>query len=392
MQGHVSCIYCPFKQTQLTSVLDSIRQFPTSAIVAFLVAMLTALLVVRTLSWHRHLTLDSDHGPQRTHTKPTPRVGGIAVFAGVIAGYLMAHAGRQGLLWPLLLSGVPAFAFGLTEDLTKRVSVRARLLATMACGVLGYWLTGLSITDVQVPGVDWLLAFPVISVAFTAFAVGGLANSINIIDGMNGLAAGIVIVILASFAMVCSAMGDVDLMLTCLIMGSAVLGFMLVNWPSGKIFLGDGGAYFLGFSVAWLAVLMLWRHAEVSAWCPMLVCGLPILEVFFSMARRWRRRQNVGAPDALHLHSLVNRRVTRRLMPDASRLMQNSATGLIMCLAGILPAVIAVNWATDTPALVLGFVLCGLLYSSCYARVTQFRWCIRASTLRAASQVVSVSR
>jgi UDP-N-acetylmuramyl pentapeptide phosphotransferase/UDP-N-acetylglucosamine-1-phosphate transferase len=285
-------------------------------------------------------------------------------------------------MWPLLVASTPAFVFGLVEDLTKRVSVRARLLATMACGVLGWAITGLSITDVNVPGLDWLLGFTLFSVAFTAFAVGGVANAINIIDGFNGLASGTAIIILTSFGFMAIELRDPDLAYTCLILAGAVLGFGLVNWPLGKIFLGDGGAYFVGFALAWLAVLMTERHPEVSAWAPMLVCGYPVLEVLFSIRRRRRRGISAGEPDRLHLHSLVKCRVVRHLLPHASKRMRSSVTGALMWGAALLPAVIAVTWPTDTLVLALGFAVCAFLYSAVYARLTQFRWCLRAATLQ----------
>ena len=355
---------------------------PLSFLVSAGVSLLTTLLLLNTLRWHSHLSLDSEIGVQKNHNQPTPRVGGIGVVAGALVGLAVAHPGHQSLLWSTLLAGMPAFAFGLAEDLTKRVSVRARLLATLACGLVGYALTGYSITSVNVYGFDWLLSLTVVSVAFTAFAVGGAANALNIIDGMNGLACGTAIIMLAGLASIGNALGDTELALTCYILIGSIMGFFVVNWPFGRIFLGDGGAYFLGFSVAWVAVLLLARHSEVSAWSPLLICSPPILEVLFSMARRWRRRKKIGAPDCLHLHSLIKRRLTRRLLPGASRLARNSATGLIMLLAGLLPAFVAVHWAADTPMLVFGFVVCALLYSASYARLTQFRWCIRAPTTR----------
>jgi UDP-N-acetylmuramyl pentapeptide phosphotransferase/UDP-N-acetylglucosamine-1-phosphate transferase len=346
------------------------------------VSLAFAMLLVLTQRWHGHWSMDGTQGVQKFHSNPTPRVGGIAIVAAVLVGTLMTLPGRQSLLWPLLLASTPAFVFGLVEDLTKRVSVRARLLATMACGVLGWILTGLSITDADVLGLDWLLGFTVVSVAFTAFAVGGVANAINIIDGFNGLASGTAIIILTSFGFMASAAGDADLAYTSLILAGAVLGFGLVNWPLGKIFLGDGGAYFVGFAVAWVAVLMQARHPEVSAWAPMLVCAYPVLEVLFSILRRRRRRKSAGDADRLHLHSLVKRRVVRRLLPHASKLVRNSVTGAFMWGAALLPAAIAVSWPTDTPALVLGLALCAFLYSAVYARLTQFRWCLSASTLQ----------
>ncbi|MDB5743357.1 MAG: glycosyl transferase, family 4 [Polaromonas sp.] len=346
------------------------------------IAFLVALLLVYTKDWHGHFSMDSHEGVQKFHTHPTPRVGGIAIVAGIVTGYLFENPSRQALLGPLILAGIPAFAFGLLEDVTKRVSVRTRLLATMGCGVLGWTITGYSITDANMPGLDWLLGFTLFSVLFTAFAVGGIANAINIVDGFNGLAAGTVIIILAAFGVMATSLGDHDLAFVCLILAGAVLGFLMVNWPFGKIFLGDGGAYFVGFALAWLAVLILQRHTEISAWAPLLVCGFPILEVLFSIVRRRRRHLSPGNPDRLHLHSLVKRRLVRALLPNASSLTRNSATGAIMWFAALVPAVIAVNWATHTFMLVLGFLVCTLLYGAAYARLTQFCWFWKARNVR----------
>ena len=355
----------------------------SSVLIACGTSLVMALLLVCTQRLHGPLSMDSSIGIQKVHTRPTTRVGGIAIVGGVFAGAMVDGTWQHSLLWPLLLASIPAFAFGLTEDLTKRVSVQARLLATMACGVLGWAITGLSITSVDVPVLDWFLGLTILSVAFTAFAVGGIANAINIIDGFNGLAAGTTVIILVSFALVANRFGDAELVYACLVLVASVLGFGVVNWPFGKIFLGDGGAYFVGFSVAWLAVLMLARHSQISAWAPMVVCAYPVLEVGYSILRRKRRKLSPGKPDRLHLHSLIERRMVRRWLPNASTLLRNSTTGSVMWLAALLPAVIAVQSPINTYALAIGFVGCGFLYSALYARLTQFRWCFSAATLRA---------
>ena len=353
-----------------------------SALTAAAVSLLTALLLVLTKGWHGRHTMDFHTSIQKFHTVPTPRIGGIAIAFGLITGYfLLADSGKKFLLGPLIVAGIPALVFGLLEDVTKRISVRTRLLATMSCGVIGWAITGFSITDANMPGLDWLLSFTLVSVVFTAFASAGVANAINIIDGFNGLAAGTVLIILAAFGVISSALGDQDLSRVCLILAGAVLGFLMVNWPLGKIFMGDGGAYFVGFALAWMAVLLLQRHVEVSAWAPALTCGYPILEVLFSVARRRRRNLSPGDADRLHLHSLVKRRVVRFVLPQSSNLARNSLTGAIMWIAALIPAVISVIWPTQSLVLIFGFLVCAVLYSAFYARLTQFRWCISPATL-----------
>jgi UDP-N-acetylmuramyl pentapeptide phosphotransferase/UDP-N-acetylglucosamine-1-phosphate transferase len=352
------------------------------ALIAGAFSIAVAALLVLSKNWHGHLSMDSTFGVQKFHTDPTPRIGGIAIIGGLSLSCLFAQKSIQHLLWPLIVAGIPAFAFGLLEDLTKRVSVRARLLATMSCALLGWLITGYTITDVNVPGLDWMLSFSVFSILFTAFAVGGVANAINIIDGFNGLAAGTCVIILSGFAALSLSVGDHDLAYACLILAGAVMGFLLVNWPWGKLFLGDGGAYFVGFALAWIAVLLLARHAEVSAWAPLLVCAYPILEVGFSIHRRRKRGGSPGAPDRLHLHSLVKKRFVRKMLPNASNLVRNSVAGLIMWGAALVPAVLATTESHDSLELAFLFALCALLYSSVYARLTQFRWCVQPATMR----------
>lgn len=347
------------------------------------VAFAVAVALVLTKDHHGHISMDTQFGVQKFHTAPTPRVGGVAIVLGAACAYLAAPPGYfHGLFWPLLLASIPAFLFGLMEDLTKRVSVRTRLLATMASGIAGWLITGLSITDVNVWGLDYLLSFTLVSVVFTAFAVGGVANAINIIDGFNGLSGGTVIIALAGLASISLQAQDYEVARLCGVLALVTLGFLLVNWPWGKLFLGDGGAYFLGFALAWLSVLILSRNPEVSAWAPMLACGYPILEVGFSIWRRKKRHMSPGDPDRLHLHSLVKRRVVRRMLPHAHNTVRNSLTGALMWSAALGTALLAARYSQHTPSLLAATVFCAAVYSSIYARLTQFRWCISPATLK----------
>lgn len=346
------------------------------------VSLFLALSLVATKRWHGHLSEDSSFGIQKFHTDPTPRIGGVAIFGGVLAGYVWVDESHRQLLGPIILAGMPALFVGLMEDITKHIGVNARLLATIASGVLGWALTGISITSVDIPMVDTLLKLTVVSIAFTAFAVGGVANAINIVDGMNGLAAGTVIIILGSLGFLAHGAGDADLVAVCAVLAGTVVGFGLVNWPLGKIFLGDGGAYFIGFSLAWVAVLLVERNAQVLTWAVLLICCYPVLEVLYSMWRRGRRHRGVGVADRLHLHSLVKRRVyNRRLLPNASNRVRNSLTGATMWIATLTPAVLALIWAKNFVALIGSLLFYIFVYGTVYARLTQFRWVLLPRSL-----------
>ena len=322
------------------SFSDALTAVTTPLWVGGLVSFALSVLVVLTTRWHGFLSLDESAGVQKVHAHPTPRVGGLPRVLGLLAAVIVSPAELRDKLWPWLLAGSPAFAFGLAEDLTKRVGVMARLLATMGSGVLAWFITGYALSSVNVWGLDYLLQFTVVAVMFTAFAVGGVANSINIIDGLNGLASSMVLWALLGIAVLAASLGDKVLAGTCLIIAACVVGFFVVNWPLGKIFLGDGGSYFLGFALAWACVLLVERHSEVSAFAALLLCIHPVTEVLYSVYRRKVRNQHPGHPDRLHFHSLVKRRVMQGLLPRSSKTVRNSVGGALVGGMSLLPALL----------------------------------------------------
>ena len=358
--------------------MEFFYQFPFAISMAFLVSITVSLLLVWTKSWHGKFSLDFTQGIQKFHIHPTPRVGGIAIVFGVVMAYGTSTPDRQAFLGPLLLAGMPAFVFGLAEDVTKQVSVLARLLATMLSGALGWWITHVSITQVDIYLVDLLLSNLFISVLFTAFAIGGVANAINVIDGFHGLASGMVLLGLTGVAWIAMNVGDINLAYACISIAAAMLGFFVVNWPLGKIFLGDGGSYFGGFALAWVAVLMVERNTQVTPFAALLICIYPVVEVLFSIYRRRLKKANPGQPDKQHLHSLIMRRYVRRKVPVA---WQNPVTGLVLALMTV-PAVLMAFYfqhsAAGAALACLGFMLG---YVGIYARIVRRHWCSPISFL-----------
>jgi UDP-N-acetylmuramyl pentapeptide phosphotransferase/UDP-N-acetylglucosamine-1-phosphate transferase len=321
-------------------------------ILAFVASLIFSLWIVRSHHLHARYTADSDlSGVQKFHTVAVPRVGGIAIFLGVLlalsARYFQnTEVGTFSLL--LLFAALPAFISGLTEDLTKKVGVRIRLLATiLSAGLAGYFLNAW-LNSVQILGIDDLmLAYPLAAIAITCFAVGGVANAFNIIDGYNGLSSMVAVIILAGIAYVAFQVGDHAIMIAALAMIGALAGFLVLNYPRGLIFLGDGGAYLIGFWIAELSVLLTVRHPEVSKWFPLLLCIYPIFETLFTIYRRViLRRAHPGMPDASHLHQLIYRRIVRWSLgnnDDELKIQHNALTSpylWVLALLSVIPAIV----------------------------------------------------
>jgi len=337
------------------------------ALAAAALSLGLCLGLVATRRWHGRFTNDAPRGIQKFHAVPTPRIGGLALA--------LAYA----LVWPLLpaslrpawgligLAGALPLLAGLGEDLTGRVGVRYRLLATMGGGVLFALLTGYTMHKVNLPGVDWLLSFQICALLFTGFAMGGVANAINIIDGFNGLASGSLLIMLGAFAWVAHRLGDDLVFALAVLYGALVLGFFLVNFPFGKIFLGDGGAYFAGFLLAGLGVLLPMRNPETSAWTAILICAYPVIETLASMRRKARREgHSVGQPDRVHWHMLAYRHYARRLLPAGPVHLRNPATSVVTWPLPLLTGIFAAIAYESVLGSALLFFLTVFIYMQLY--------------------------
>ena len=359
---------------------------PTFAL-SFAVALIATLLIVRSARLHAGMSADNDlSGPQKFHARPVPRIGGVGIFAGVCVSALFLAFKRPEFRLEiafLLVCSLPAFASGLIEDFTKRVSPLRRLLATCLAAAMGVWLLGADIDHTSIPGLDVVAATTVGAFLLAVLVVTGVSNAINIIDGFNGLASMCCVLMLAGVAAVAMMVGDELIAAIALLVLAATLGFFVWNYPMGLVFLGDGGAYFLGFMLAELNILLIDRNRSVSPLFPLLLCAYPVVETVFSMYRRKVvRGRPMGMPDGVHLHSLVYRRLMRWAIgsQDARILTRrNSMTApylWVVCSAAAIPAVI---WWDDTAMLAVLLGLFFAAYLGMYWMIVRFktpRWLV----------------
>lgn len=287
----------------------------------FLAAMIgaacAAILIVRYNPLHLAVTGDPPGSqPQKMHAVATPRIGGLAVVAGLVtAGVAGTLSGvvMAPFLWLMVAALLPAFLGGFAEDVTRRVGVGPRLLMTLVSGVIAFAWLGAALYRSDVQWLNVAFSYWPLSLAGTLFAVAGLAHGMNIIDGYHGLAAGVGALALLGLAAVAQHIGDLQLASVGYAAAGAYVGFLLLNYPFGRIFLGDGGAYLLGTTLAILSAQLVGRHTDVSPWFPLVLVVYPVWETLFSMMRRaLLHRTPLGAPDARHLHSLVYRLLGRR--------------------------------------------------------------------------------
>lgn len=337
-------------------------------------------------SSHLHRRWSADHdltGPQKMHMEAVPRVGGIGIFVGILAGasaIAWVHPQHRHEAVLLILCMLPAMLSGLWEDFTKSISPRRRMVALALSGLLGAWLlNGVILRTGWVPldhlivanGLAWVGALGAI------FAVTGVSNSVNIIDGMNGLASMCVALMAAALAWISWQVQDVLVGSIALTTMGAALGFFAWNYPRGLVFLGDGGAYMLGFIVAELGILLAARHSEVSMLAPLLIVVYPVFETLFSMyRRRFLQRRSMTQPDGIHLHTLIYRRLKRnsRYSFDASLARSaNSGTSPYLWLLSVVGIAPAAVWWNNSRMLLIALLFFALSYLWVYWRIVRFR-------------------
>lgn len=221
-----------------------------SFFVSFVSCALLTVLVIKYAKRHG-TALDSDYGSaQKFHTHLVARIGGVPIYLAVLFTAAISTIREPALgTWLASLLGCAciAMAGGIVEDYTGRVSPTRRLLLTMLAALFAYYLLGAKLDRLDMPWGVLPLQLNWIVLPLTVLAVAGIANAVNIIDGFNGLASMVSICMLLSLAYVALQVNDMFVLVTALMVAGATAGFLIWNYPVGLIFLGDGGAYFIGF-------------------------------------------------------------------------------------------------------------------------------------------------
>ena len=241
---------------------------------------------------------------QATHSKVTTRWGGFAILLSVT---LFVLYDQNSISVFIMISSFPIFLVGALEDFGYSIKPYIRLLFGLMSGLIAVFLTSVWLTDIDLSVISFLLTYSPFAILFTAFASCGVSQSINLIDGMNGLASGIILLISIGLSIISFSVGEKDLGFFSLIISISTMGFLIWNFPKGLIFLGDSGAYTLGHITVWVAIILISRHPEISAWAILCIFLWPIIDTVFSILRRWVRNVAIDQPDQMHFHHVIMR-------------------------------------------------------------------------------------
>ena len=291
--------------------------------------------------------LDRKQKNHAVHTGVVPRIGGVGIFLSVFFSSLIIYP----QLWKFLFLSFLPFLAGLIEDIRKNIHPKVRLGVIVIASILAVALLSVKIYTI---GLGQLPVF--ISILLTIIAITGYTNAINIIDGLNGLAAGISATFLLFLGVAFYEYSYTDLSFLCFSVIAGIVGFLVFNFPYGKIFLGDGGAYFLGFLCAVLSIKLISLVPEISPWFPFMLGVYPVWEVLFSAYRRIKKGKHPFYPDKLHLHTLVFYRITR----------SNPKASAILLIVNFVFSFIAFMLKSCTVCLVIEFLIFVILYLVSY--------------------------
>ena len=250
---------------------------------------------------------------QSAHSGFVPRVGGLAIYTSILVLIPLLSFGfiplsivfdlDAKLITLLILSAAPVFSVGLAEDLGYDMSPRARLVASAFSSLVAILLFKVWLDSLGIPGVDTLLMFAPFGILFTIFATVGVVNAFNLIDGLNGLSSYVTVSVAFSLSIIAFQAGNTQVSIFLVLVIAAVLGFMVLNFPLGIIFLGVGGAYSLGHLLVWSAIILI---NGVAGKC---LCHTPCL--FLAGGRHWLSNmasmeigKSTDRPDRLHFHHL----------------------------------------------------------------------------------------
>lgn len=241
---------------------------------------------------------------RKVHQQLMPRLGGLAIFISFIVGIQMLQPVNPSAK-AIMIGSLIIVITGICDDMFE-LSAKIKLIGQLTAALTVVFLGDLQVVFINLPfGAQ--LEFGLLSIPFTILWIVGITNAINLIDGLDGLAAGVSSIALFTITGMAMIQGNLYVVAVGSIVLASTLGFLIYNFHPASIFMGDTGAMFLGFIISVLSLLGYKNVTFISFIIPVIILGVPISDTIFAILRRIINNQPLGAPDKSHLHHCMLR-------------------------------------------------------------------------------------
>jgi UDP-GlcNAc:undecaprenyl-phosphate/decaprenyl-phosphate GlcNAc-1-phosphate transferase len=347
-----------------------LNDFTIDVSLVFAVAFLSNLAIILCFARRKSTTTrrNDTKAVQSSHVIPVARIGGLSVMIALAFATLPFFETTNS--WPnyllLLLSVLPVFLIGFCEDLGFFSSPRIRLLTAVFSGAVFVLLFELWIQRTDVPGLDFVIQWAPIGIGFSLFLAAGINHGFNLIDGLNGLSSLTAIGAALSLAVISHQVGLDEHRDVLIILISAISGFLVFNFPFGKIFLGDGGAYAVGHILVWMAISILHDAQSVTPLSMLLIFFFPIVDTLLAIWRRIYLGTPISHPDRMHFHQLAMRAIQIIVLGQKRQHIANPlATAFVLPFA-FAPMLAGVLLALDRVKAVIALLLFTAIFLASY--------------------------
>lgn len=272
------------------------------ALLAFFVSLATVLIVTPIVKkFAIKIGAVDQPNKRKVHDKVMPRMGGLAIFIGVVAGALAGGLFLHNKITAISVGAVLIVILGIFDD-KYNLSARFKFLVQVlvACLIVS---TGLKMDFFSVPFLTDRIELGWMAYPLTVLWIVGITNAINLIDGLDGLAAGISVIGLSTIAVMAFSADKILILSLSLVVIGSTIGFLFYNFHPAKIFMGDTGSLFLGYMISVLSLLGLYKSVTLfSVVVPVIILGVPIFDTTFAIIRRILNKQPISSPDKSHIH------------------------------------------------------------------------------------------
>ena len=240
---------------------------------------------------------------RKVHQKIMPRLGGLAIYISFVIGVLIMQPEYpfENTLNSIMIGSTLIIITGILDDIFE-ISPKLKLTGQLAAALIVVVWGEVQVEFINLPFTDGVLEFGILSVPITILWIVGITNAINLIDGLDGLAAGVSSIALITISGMGILLGNPFVSIIGAIVLASTVGFLFYNFYPAKIFMGDTGALFLGYMIAVLSLLGFKNVALISFIIPIIILGVPISDTFFAILRRIVNKKPLMQPDKSHLH------------------------------------------------------------------------------------------